>query len=305
MMVNLRSRVIDESESLAGLLRTCVMLGSTTGSNSLLTWASAELHGYDAEDDRIPSYRRLRLPLEVDGSMEWLPQVLPINLLQLSEELQQLSESVPFIQSLEELEELVNTPDPPIRHVYERLSRLMRSTPVSPLTRVNEAYCLVTPAAVAGMVGRIRTTLVEMVAEMTRDVPFDGLPSQNQVDHAVQVNLHGSQDQYHVNVDHNSGVIGQGAGSSPTQYVQHADPELTALLSRLRAAAADIDDEDDRTDADRAIDDFEDAASQESPNPQMVRSRWRALGRTAAGFGGIFAEVAASELAQMTVGALA
>ncbi|MGW0006101.1 AbiTii domain-containing protein [Nocardia grenadensis] len=304
VMVNLRRRVIDESESLAGLLRTCLMLSATTGSEHLRAWASSELHGYAAQDERVPAYRRLQLPLQATGWLEYVEQTLPISLLQLPEDVRRLSESVPFIQSLEELEGLAGAQSSQLRYVHESLSLLVRSTPVPPFTRVEEAYCLVTPAAVAGMVGRIRTTLVEMVAEMTRDIPFDDLPSRSQVDRAVQVNLQGSRDQYHVSVRNNSGVIGQGAGSSQSQHVQHANPELNQLFAQLRAAVSDIDNEDDRMDAERAIDDFEDAVNQESADPQAVRSRWRALSRTAAGFGGLFAEAAASELAQTTVAAL-
>ncbi|GCE37978.1 hypothetical protein Rhow_000862 [Rhodococcus wratislaviensis] len=145
---------------------------------------------------------------------------------------------------------------------------------------------------------------MEMVADMTREVPFDGLPARSQVDSAVQVNVHGSQDQYHVNVRNNSGVIGQGAGSSQTQHVANIGQGLSNLLTQLRTAAGEIGSNDDRADAEQTIDDLAEAASQENPEPEVVRRRWRALQRMGAVVGGAFGEAVASEAAGMVIGAL-
>ncbi|WP_141810572.1 hypothetical protein [Nocardia bhagyanarayanae] len=73
VMENLRRRVIDESEPLAGLLGTCLLLGTETGSDALRAWASAELHGYDAQDE-VPKYRRLQMSLTVDGWIGAMPR---------------------------------------------------------------------------------------------------------------------------------------------------------------------------------------------------------------------------------------
>ncbi|MGW0356129.1 AbiTii domain-containing protein [Nocardia nova] len=304
LIVNLRRRVIDESESLAGLLRTCLMLGATTGSDSLRAWASSELHGYPPEGDDLPGYRQLQLPLYADGWIGGLRQTLTISPSQLPEEARAVFGAVPFIQSLEELEGIAGSSASSLRYVRQDLSPLMRSIRVPPFTQVEEAYCLVTPAAVAGMVGRIRTTLVEMVADMTQDVPFDGLPSRKQVDAAVQVNVHGSRDQYHVRVRDNSGVIGQGPGSSQTQHVVSASQDLANLLRQLRSAVAEIENDDDRADAEQVVADFEEAATGENPQPAMVRRRWRAVQRVGTLFGGALAGAVSSELATTAVDAI-
>ncbi|WP_141810573.1 hypothetical protein [Nocardia bhagyanarayanae] len=206
-------------------------------------------------------------------------------------------------QSVEELESLA-TSIKPRQHRHNGLLAAARRAEGIPFTRVEQAYCLTSPAAMAGIVGKIRTTLVEMVADMTRDVPFDGLPPRNQVDSAVQVNLHGSRDQYHIKVGTNSGVIGQGPGSSQTQHVTNTGQELADLLERLRTAVAEIGDDDDRADAARTVDDFEEAVCQDNPEPEAVRSRWRALQRMGAVFGGAFGGAVASETASAVVGAI-
>nr|WP_148280650.1 hypothetical protein [Nocardia cyriacigeorgica] len=208
--------------------------------------------------------------------------------------------AVPFQQSVDELERLAGSAES-LRWFHEGLLLGVQAIRGLPLTRVEEAYCLVSAAAVAGMLGKIRTTLVEMVADMTRGIPFDGLPSRAQVDSAVQVNVHGSNDQYHVNVGSNSGVIGQGAGSSQSQHVEGVSQDLATLFEQLRAAIREIDEEDDRADAERAVDDLDQAIGEENPDPQVVRSRWRALRRAADLFGGAFATTVGSESAQATI----
>lgn len=302
-MANLRRRVIDESESLAGLLRTCIALGAETGSDALRGWARAELHGYAPQDD-LPLYRKLQLSLTVDGWIGGLYRTgYTVDFRHLQEEDRGRLQAVPFQQSVDELEMLAASTKS-LHYTHEGLSQAAKLATGLPFTRVEEAYCLVSPAAVAGMLGKIRTTLVEMVADMTREVPFDGLPTRNEVDRAVQVNVHGSRDQYHVNVQHNSGVIGQGAGSSQTQHVTNVGSDLSNLLTQLRTAAGEIDSDDDRVDAEHAIDDLEEAACQENPELETVRRRWRALQRIGLVVGGALGEAVASETAGMVIGAL-
>ncbi|MCP2317942.1 hypothetical protein APR12_003295 [Nocardia amikacinitolerans] len=304
VMENLRRRVIDESEPLAGLLRTCLLLGAETGSDALRAWASAELHGYDAQDE-VPKYRRLQMSLTVDGWIGAMPRHgYSVAVWHLHQEDRERLQAMKVLQSVEELESLA-TSTKPLQHRHDGLLVAARRAEGIPFTRVEQAYCLTSPAAMAGIVGKIRTTLVEMVADMTRDVPFDGLPPRNQVDSAVQVNLHGSQDQYHIKVGTNSGVIGQGPGSSQTQHVTNTGQELADLLEQLRTAVAEIGDDDDRADAARTVDDFEEAVRQDNPEPEAVRSRWRALQRMGAVFGGALGGAVASETASAVVGAIA
>ncbi|MGY2025985.1 AbiTii domain-containing protein [Nocardia gipuzkoensis] len=303
VLENLRRRVINESEPLAGLLRTCLLLGAETGSDALRAWASAELHGY-APQDTLPKYRQLQLPLSVDGWIGTLHRSgYSVDSWHLQQEDRDKLQSVPFQQSVEELERLAAATNP-LQYKHDVISLAGKRAEGLPFTRVEQAYCVLSPATVAGIVGKIRTTLVEMVADMTRDVPFDGLPSRSQVDSAVQVNLHGSQDQYHVNVHNNSGVIGQGAGSSQTQHVTNNSQDLADLLAQLRTAIAEIDNDDDRADAEQTVDDFEEAINQENPEPEAVRSRWRAVRRLGAVVGGALGQAVSSEAATAAIDGL-
>ena len=58
VLTALRDRVIDDTQPLPGLLRTCLMLGAETGSQSLREWARYELNGYTG-DAELPPYRRI------------------------------------------------------------------------------------------------------------------------------------------------------------------------------------------------------------------------------------------------------
>src|SRR4051794_29551220 len=62
----LRARALDEDQSLAGLLRACLMLGAETHSEPLRAWASRELNGYD-ESDTLPPYRKMVAPLVMNS----------------------------------------------------------------------------------------------------------------------------------------------------------------------------------------------------------------------------------------------
>lgn len=303
VMENLRRRVIDESEPLSGLLRTCLLLGAQTGSDALRGWAAAELHGYNPQDD-VPKYRQLQLGLVVDGWIGAMPRTgYPVEFWCLQAENQEHLLRMPFQQSVDELEQMASSIGSLV-YLHDGLLYAAKRAQGLPFTRIEKAYSQFSAAAVAGILGRIRTTLVEMVADMTRDIPFDALPTQNQVDSAVQVNVHGSQDQYAVHLGTNSGVIGLGAGSSQTQHVVNHNHDLANLLAQLRTAAAEIADDADRADAEHAVDDFAEAAEQEDAEPAVVRSRWRAVGRIGAQVGGKFAEAFSSELATTAVDAL-
>jgi rRNA maturation endonuclease Nob1 len=133
------------------------------------------------------------------------------------------------------------------------------------------------------MVGMIRTTLVEIVIDMTKYVPLDKLPSQAKVDSVVQVHI-GSKDEYQISVGTNQGVVGQGPGS--TQIQNNSVPtELTTLISQIREAVAEIVDPEQRADAEQAVDDFDEAVTEDNPEPEKVKRRSRALERVTTAIG--------------------
>lgn len=67
LLLQLRDAALDENEPTAGLLRECLFLGSSIGSECLRRWAESELKGYSDEDE-LPAYRSIPAPINtIDG----------------------------------------------------------------------------------------------------------------------------------------------------------------------------------------------------------------------------------------------
>ncbi|CDZ90271.1 hypothetical protein QM787_26385 [Rhodococcus ruber] len=301
---SLRDRVLDESEPVASLLRACLMLGAATGSEDLRTWARRELRGYVDEED-VPAYRQLSLPLFMDtvSGNSWATGQA-ISALQIPQKYREfLPERVSFKQSVEELEAMATADDSSLKVTMQGLPAIAAwwSNDLPMFQGIRALYYQVGRASLAGMVGRVRTTLVEMVADMTKDVPMNELPSKNQVDSAVQVNVYGSQDQYTTHVGTNSGVIGQGTGSQQTQTNNGVSPgQLSELIAQMRSALGEVVDDDDRAEVEQAIDDFEEAVTSDA-EPEKVRRRARVLQRVGSAVGGALLSAAVAEGTQLAL----
>lgn len=286
ILKSLRDQVLDESESLVGLLRKCMALGAVTGSDELRTWAGNELKGYD-DDAPLPPYRAITAPLFINqrGGNEFM-KGQQINRLQIPSDLRDyVPEKLNFRQPVEELVQTATSSQKFMRMGYETFSLVAArwTKTLGPWQSVTALYYSVSPSSVAGIVSMIRTTLVEIVIDLAKDVPLDTLPSQAKVDSVVQIHV-GSKDEYQVSVGTNSGIIGQGAGSTQIQS-NDVPAELTMLISKMREVVAEVDDADQRADALQAIDDFDDAVSDDEPEPEKVKRRSRALERVTAAIG--------------------
>ncbi|MGY2025984.1 AbiTii domain-containing protein [Nocardia gipuzkoensis] len=222
LLRDLRERVLDESETLVGLLRTCLALGTVTGSDALRSWARSELKGYETGTE-VPTYRKLRLPLYLDSFSisNILVRDQSVSRYMAPAEAQKLiPEQVSFKDPIEQLIGMAETGE---NHQI-RLEGLKFAASEWNAARkdddpwIVDLYYKVSATAVAGVVSVVRTTLVEMVMDMAKDVPLDQLPTRREADAAVQVHVYGSRDEYHLNVDNNRGVIGQGTASTQAQH---------------------------------------------------------------------------------------
>lgn len=149
--------------------------------------------------------------------------------------------------------------------------------------KIDALYYKVLPSTFGGVVDTVRTTLVEMVFDMTKDVPLDKLPSQARVDQVVQV--HVGSTKYEVNISgSNSGNIGQGSNFSQVQN-SSLPTELVDLLERLRAGLTEIENSDERAEAEQAIEDFEESVSEDNPKQEKIRRRWAILERVGTALG--------------------
>lgn len=285
ILKSLRDQVLDESEPLVGLLRKCLALGAVTGSDELREWAKNELNGYP-DDALAPEYRQLHAQLFVDtmsGTLHRTGQ--DIDRLQVPKDLRHfVPDKLHLKQPIEDLDKMANR-EKSCRFAAAGfpVATALWSSQLGPYQQVIGMYYLVLPSTIAAIVGRTRTTLVEIVIDLAKDVPLDKLPSQARVDSVVQVHI-GSKDEYQVNVGTNSGIIGQGVGSTQIQN-NSAPAELIALIGKMRESLADIEDADQRADAEQAIDDFDDAVSEEEPEPEKVKRRSRALERITTAIG--------------------
>lgn len=306
LLDSLRTRVLDEDENISGLLRACLMLGALTGSDDLRSWASRELRGY-ADGDELPSYRMQLLPLFINGlSGPWQSTGEMISRFQIPEKLRDaVPEEVQFRQPIDELEQLAASTESSLQLGLPNFPAVaaMWSHGLDAFQNITSIYYRVSPSTLQGMVGAVRTTLVELVADMVKDVPMNELPSKSKVDAAVQITVNGSQDQYTSSVGTNSGVIGQGPNSIQTQTNNGVrTEELAELIRRMRDALDnEVSDPDDRADAEQAIDDFEGAVSDPNPEPATIRRRAGILTRVTSRVGGAVLSAAAAEGVQLAV----
>jgi hypothetical protein len=114
---------------------------------------------------------------------------------------------------------------------------------------------------------------------------------------------------YSINVGHNYGVLGQGAGSSQSQRIGSQrialnEIGLVELIRRMRPHLMEINDSTDRADVAQALDDLEAAAAEHNVDPEKVRRRVRALERMITSSGSALLQRKVSEIATAVTAAL-
>ena len=265
----LRVRVLEENARLSGLLRLCLAVGAATGSDRLRTWARQELNGYSLDDD-LPSYRRLPLLLRRDmlvgtwqlTNQSITPHHVPKDLRHF------VPDTADFRQPIDALEREAASTSATLTYGNHGFAALAtRWTAQLPaFQRVTAVYFTATPSTLAGLVGHIRTNLVELVADMTQDLPFDSLPEKEKVDSVVTQHIHGDYTSYVTSMKSNNGVVGQGASVTQTQNNGVLADELVDLTQAVRNALGhDGIADEDREQVEHAIDDLEDAVRAADP----------------------------------------
>ncbi|MGW4100831.1 AbiTii domain-containing protein [Mycobacterium sp. NPDC004974] len=287
ILKDLRDQVLDDDQPIAGLLRKCLALGALTDSDELRTWANNELKGYP-DDAPLPPYRSITAPLYIDTiSGNFVSKGQQINHLQIPKDLRGgVPEALAFRQPIQEVAQMATSAKQYQRMGYGSFSLVAAewTKKLGMFQSVNAIYFSVATTAIGGIVDTVRTALLEIVIDLTKDVPLDKLPNKAQVDSAVQVHV-GSNDKYEVNVSgSNSGIIGQGAGSTQIQN-QSVPKELVDLIGTLRATLPKITDDEKRADAEQAIADFEESVSEDDPKPDKIKRRWGLLERVGTALG--------------------
>jgi hypothetical protein len=276
----LRERMLDESEPLAGLLRKCLLLGAETGSVSLRHWARKELNGYGDEDE-VPEYRRLSgVPISMDSiSGNTWATGQTISRLQLPHEAwEYVPDTMSFKQPVEELEQMARQKSLSFSSPALSMAQTIWNRQLGPFQSITGLAYTMTGSVVAGVVGQIRTQLVDIIADLTADTPMSDLPSKSQVDTAVGEHI-GASTVYNTTINAGAPVaVGTGA-LARVEGVSLDD--VLRLLDSVKEAAASADDDADRVEILEAVAELRDALSRESPETGEVvkkAGRLRSLG---------------------------
>ena len=275
LLTDLRELVIDEAEPLSGLLRKCLLLGAETGSQGLREWARFELKGYP-DGAEVPAYRSIHAGMTISyvsgynvvSGQSWSWLNLP------AEAREIVPEQLTLRSPLAELEQMAT--QEAVQFGSGRLSaalQILNST----LPFGQEAHELaysVPGATLAGIVDGIRTSLVELVADLTADTPLGELPSRAAVDAALSDRL-GAQYITHLHAPSGPVAVGEGA------HAQGTVEDLSRALADLRVMA-EKEGEEELTEA---IDELQQALQEDQPAVGPVAEGAGRLRRLAANVG--------------------
>lgn len=187
--------------ALADTLRKVIALGGQVGSTELRDWASRELHGYIGSDVELPEYRKPRAVIKVDAVKPgWQITGQQVSRLNLPEGIRDvIDEEVRLGEGIGEIEAMLESakadggvklslPDAQV------IATLMDREIGEPYQHITSIYWAVSQSALQGVVDRVRTTLVELVAEMRAGTPETAeLPSGEVANQAVSVAVYGSK----------------------------------------------------------------------------------------------------------------
>lgn len=240
LLCSLRDHLLDEAEPLAGLLRKCLMLGAATGSQALRQWAQSELTGYDSGLE-VPSYRKVGPAILADkvSGNAWVTGIV-VERFELPEECwDHVPEEVSLRQPIDELAQLASTQTLMIVHPGLGLAKNVMNARTGPYEGIVNMKFALPGSIIVGVLGQVRTRLVEIVADLTADVPLTELPRKETVDAAVNAHIHGAREIYNTTINQPAGPVAVGAGARAiTKGLSASD--VVALLDGVQAAAAEV-----------------------------------------------------------------
>lgn len=283
LLRSLRERLLDESEPLAGLLRKCLLLGAETGSESLRDWARYELNGYD-DDIETPKYRQVPVPVIKMDSISGYTVVtgqavsrfeLPVNS-QVG-----IPNYLPLREPIEALE--VHATSQSLRFMHNGLSyaQMLWNEQLEDFQQVTSLYFQMPGSAITGVLGKIRTKLIDMVADLTADTPLAELPRKEQVDAAVV---------HHIGAQYNTTIH---TANAPTAIGTKAEAKAEGLsiedalrlLDAVGGEASEMGKEPDHAELLAAIEELNAEAKKTAPETGAVMKKAGRLRVVANGIG--------------------
>lgn len=236
LLRSIRERLIDESEPLAGLLRKCLLLAAETKSDSLRRWARYELNGYDEGID-LPSYRMIPTPpIKVDyvsGNTRVTNQTfLRVQLPEQAREF--VPESLSFSQPVEELEKLAEQKSLSFTGGGLAYAQSSWGKELGWMQQITGMHFDISGTVILGILGKIRTQLVDLIADLTSDTPLAELPHKDSVDAAVGQHI-GMQYNTTIKVANGPTAI----GNSPVATTQNLNIEEVLKLIEAVVSASE------------------------------------------------------------------
>lgn len=233
LLRSLREHMLDESAPLAGLLRKCLLLGAETGSDSLRLWARSELNGYP-DDAKVPDYRTLDAPIFVDSiSGFYVTRGRNVSRAELPQDSwQYIPPLMSFRRPVDELEQWAQMPTITLTHPGLDYAKLLWNASLDEFEAIMAMHYIVTGATISGMLGQIRTRLVDVVAQLTAATPLTELPAKERVDAAMNMSF---GDVHHTTVHQANGPLAIGTNAS-AHTTGMSVQEVLQLLEVVRAA---------------------------------------------------------------------
>lgn len=241
LLFQLRDAVLDENESTAGLLRKCIMLGADTGSEKLKRWALLELKGYSNNDD-LPAYRSICVPIlsvdSISGQFHVTDQT--ITRLQIPENARKfVPEFLNFNQPLEELEGLAKQDSTRFANPSLHLAANIWNRELPLGQQITDLRYIFSDAVFQGIIGKIRTSLVELIAELTAVSPLKELPQNDSIDKILEIIIKPAQQNITNNITGSNNQIAIGNGNSQYNINQELD-RIKDDISKIRSQAAEF-----------------------------------------------------------------
>lgn len=286
LLQSLRERILDESEPLDGLLRKCLLLGAETGSNALRDWARNELNGY-SNDEMIPDYRVLSSPPILMSSISgnYLSKGQRIARFDLpAKAAEVISDQFHIIQPIGELEQLTSSKSVSFVAPELNVAKLIwNGTLESDFQQILDISYAVGGSTIAGIVSKVRTQLVEIIADLSSDIPLTDLPKKAQVDSAVSQRV-GTQYNTTIHTAHGPTAIGNKAQATANGITIE---EAIRLLDAVRSVVSDeVADERGKAELLEAIEELRTVVSQPAPDTGHVVKEVGKLRKVAERIGG-------------------
>lgn len=221
LLAEIEAGAHDASGDLPTLLRKCISLGGATGSARLREWATKELKGYRSDDD-LPPYRITRSLLFLDAAIprgRVTDQQVPLTLIP-EVARPSIQGDIHLPQSIAEIADLVASArrdhedsirlSPPLAQellalMNNDLTKRERNAwggglDLPPSQTIERVYWKVGLSFFVAILDTVRTTLVELVAEMRAGTPKgEGMPSHDVAEQAVDIAIKGNRNRIVIN----------------------------------------------------------------------------------------------------------